>query len=141
MKKLIIIIGIILLALIAIYTVLSPENEETATGQNSNLNWHTDLNSALNEAKNSNKPVFIDFYTAWCPYCKQLDETTLSDPRVKTKLAKNYVIAKIDGDKYPDVASNYMIYGYPTLLFLNPNEQEIKRFEGYIDADALLNQL
>lgn len=141
MKKLIIIIGIILIALIALYAALSPENKETTTGQNKNINWHTDLNSALNEAKNSNKPVFIDFYTTWCPYCKQLDETTLSDPRVKAKLAKDYVVAKINADQYPDAASNYKIYGYPTLLFLNPNGQEIKRFEGYIDADTLLNQL
>ena len=63
------------------------------------------------------------------------------DSRVKIKLAKDYVVAKINADQYPDAASNYKIYGYPTLLFLNPDGQEIKRIDSYVDADTLLNQL
>ena len=141
MKKLIIIIGVILLALIAGFALLSPGSNETTTGQNIQLNWHTDLNSALNEAKSTNKPVFVDVYTTWCPYCKQLDENTLSNPGVQEKLAKNYVLAKIDAEKYPEIATNYGIYGYPTLLFLNSNGGEIKRIYGYVDAETLLNQL
>jgi thiol:disulfide interchange protein DsbD len=141
MQKTIILIPIILTAAIVGYAVLSSESDATTTIPNNQLNWHTDLNSALNEAKKTNKPIFIDFYTTWCTYCKQLDETTLSNPQVQEKLSKNYVVAKIDADKYPDVASNYKIYGYPALLFLDSNGGEIKRIEGYVDADTLLNQL
>jgi len=88
-----------------------------------------------------NRPVFIDFYTTWCSYCKQLDETTLSDPRVQEKLARSYITVKIDADKNSDLASKYGIYGYPTIIILNPDGQEIKRIEGYVDANTLLNQI
>lgn len=117
------------------------ENEETPAGQNLQLNWHTDLNAALEEAQKTNKPVFVDFYTNWCHYCKQLDETTFSDPQVQQKLADNYVLAKIDADKYPETATKYGIYGYPTLLFLNPDGHEKNRISGYVDAQTLINQL
>lgn len=141
MKKSFIIIGFIILAAIIAYAALSPQSENTSQNESTSLNWHDDLNSALDEAKKNNKPIFIDFYTTWCTYCKQLDETTLSDPLVQEKLSKNYVVAKIDADKYPDIASNYKIYGYPTLLVLDSNGGEIKRIEGYVDSNYLLNEL
>lgn len=141
MKKSIIAIGIIVLVTIVAFAALGSQNQNTPQNESTSLNWHTDLDSALVEAKQINKPIFIDFYTTWCAYCKQLDETTLSDPKVQEKLSKNYVVAKIDADKYPDIASNYKIYGYPTLLILDSNGVELKRIEGYVDSNTLLNQL
>lgn len=141
MKKPVLIIGFILLIAIVAYATLGSQSENTSQNDSNSQNWHTDLDSALDEAKKTNKPIFVDFYTTWCPYCKQLDEMTLSDPQVQEKLSENYVVAKIDASKYPDIASNYKIYGYPTLLFLDSNGQEIKRIEGYVDPNTLLNQL
>lgn len=141
MQKPIVIIGIILIAAVAAYVAFSQGSQNTAQTEPSSLNWHTDLNSALDEAKRTNKPVMVDFTATWCYYCKKLDETTLPNLGVQEKLSKNYVVAKIDVDKYSDAASQFKVYGYPTLVFLNPNGQEIKRQEGYIDADGLLNRL
>jgi thiol:disulfide interchange protein len=141
MQKSIIVIGIIALIAILAFAALGSQNQNTSQNESTSFKWHTDLDSALDEAKKTNKPIFVDFYTAWCYYCKQLDETTLSDQQVQEKLSKTYVVAKIDADKYPDIASEYKIYGYPTLLFLDSNGREIKRIEGYVDSNTLLNQL
>ena len=141
MQKSVIIIGIITVVAIAAYAILGSESQENVEPQNSGLNWHTDLNSALEEAKKTNKPIFIDFYAQWCSYCKKLDENTFSDLQVQEKLKSKYVLAKIDIDKYPNIASDYKVYGVPTIVFLNPNGTEIKRNEGYISPSELLNQL
>ncbi len=141
MQKPVIIIGIILIAIIAVFAVFSQGNHNTTQTEYTGIKWHTDVNSAIEEAKETNKPIIVDFSAKWCSYCKKLDETTFSDSRVQEKLSKNYVVVKIDVDENPDVASKYKIYGYPTLVFLNPNGQEIKRQEGYIDPDGLLNEL
>lgn len=141
MQKSVIIIGIIIIAAVAAFIVFGQGSQDTTQTEFSKLNWHTDLNSAFDEAKKTNKPVMVDFSVAWCSYCKELDETTLSDPRVQEKLSKDYVVVKIDADTHPDTASQFKVYGYPTLVFLNPNGEEIKRQEGYIDPDGLLNQL
>ena len=66
MQKSVIIIGIIIVVAIAAYAILGSGSQENVEPQNSELNWHTDLNSALEEAKKTNKPIFIDFYAQWC---------------------------------------------------------------------------
>ncbi|MCE7697480.1 MAG: thioredoxin family protein [Methanobacterium paludis] len=140
MKKLFLGLGIILVVVMMVLMVLNQSN--TASNQTHvDITWHTDLNSSLQEAKNTNKPVFIDFYENGCTYCKQLDEQTLSDSGVKEKLSQGYVMVKINTDQNPDLASQYKIYELPTLVILNSNGQEIKRQEGYLTVDQLLNWL
>lgn len=141
MQKSLIIVGIIVLVAIAAYAVLGSQSQQNVEIQSSDINWYTDLNQALGEAQESNKPLFIDFYTVWCSSCQQIDKNTLSDPQVKEKLSRDYIPVKIDIDKNPQLASNYKIYGIPTLVILNPDGSEIKRHEGYIDPQELLNQL
>ncbi|WP_414468241.1 thioredoxin family protein [Methanobacterium sp. ACI-7] len=141
MQKSLIIVGIIVLAAIVAYAVLGSQSQQNVEIQSSDINWYTDLNQALGEAQKSSKPLFIDFYTVWCSSCQQLDKNTLSDPQVKEKLSKDYIPVKIDIDKNPQLASQYKIYGIPTLVFLNPDGSEIKRYEGYIGPQELLNQL
>ncbi|MGB9937357.1 MAG: thioredoxin family protein [Methanobacterium sp.] len=141
MQKSIVIVGIIILAAIAFYAIFGSQSQKNTEIQNSDINWYTNLNPAFEEAKKSNKPIFIDFYATWCASCKQLDEYTLSNPKVKKKLNEDYVPVKIDIDKNSKLASDYRIYGIPTMVFLNPDGSEIKRQEGYVGPQELLNQL
>lgn len=138
MNKIFFGLGIILVATLVVLIVFGPSN--WANNQsNVDINWHTDLNSALQDAKNTNKSIFIDFYGEGCSYCKELSENTLSDSSVEKKLNQDYVAVKINTGQNPDLSSQYKIYELPTLVILNSNGQEIKRQEGYLSADQLLN--
>lgn len=140
MNKFFLGLGIIIVVTAAVLIVFGQPS--TSNNQSSaDTTWHTDLNSALQDAKNSDKPVFIDFYADWCSYCKELNESTLSDPNVKKKLSKDYITVDINTDQNPDLASQYKIYNLPTVVVLNSNGQEIKRQEQYMSADELLNWL
>lgn len=141
MQKSAVIIGIIIVLAIAAYAASASKSQKNVETQNSNLNWYTDLNSAFEESKKTNKTVFVYFYTAWCSACRVFDENTLSDPEVRYKLSKNYISVKIDIDKNPQLASDYKIYSIPTLIFLNQDGSEIKRYGGYIDSKNFLSQL
>ena len=138
MQKPVIIIGIIFLVAIAAYTIFAIQDQNNVQ---TSLNWHTDLNSAFEESKKTNAPIFIDFYAPWCSYCKKLDENTFSNPKVQANLNYNYIVVKIDIDKYPDIASKYKVYGVPTMVFLYSNGTEFKRKEGYIGPDEFFNLL
>jgi len=141
MQKAAIIIGIIIVAAIVTYTVLGSQSQENVETMGSNIKWHTDLNAALEEAKETNKTVFVHFYTTWCRACREFDENTLSDPEVQGRLSKNYISVKIDIGKNPQLASDYKIYSVPSLVFLNSDGSEIKRHVGYMDLKDLLSQL
>lgn len=141
MQKSVIIIGIIIVVAIATYVILGVQSQENVETQSSNIKWHTDLNAALEEAKETNKTVFVYFYTTWCGACRAFDENTLSDPEVQDRLSKNYISVKIDISKNPQLASDYKIYSVPSLVFLNSDGSEIKRHGGYMDLKDLLSQL
>jgi thioredoxin len=145
MKKMLLVLGIVVICIIATYTIsnidkiFKPQNK--TQDQQINLQWNTDLNSALKIAKKSNKLVFVDFYADWCGYCKQLDEDTFTDPNVQERFSQGYIIVKVNTDKNPDLASQYKVFGLPTLVIIDSNGNEIKRQEGFVDPDELLNML
>ena len=48
---------------------------------------------ALDERK-----VFIDVYTDWCGWCKKMDASTFTDPKIVSYLTENYHCVKLDGE-------------------------------------------
>jgi len=141
------ILGIFLLVLIVFVAVMSQTIRDKSVIASSNVSsssefkWNTDLSATLQDAKKINKSVFVDFYADWCPYCRELDENTFSDPQIQQKLVQNYLLVKINVDQNPASSSQYKVYSLPTLLVLNPDGQEMRRIEGYQGPDQLLSQI
>jgi len=104
------------------------------------LSWEKNLDAGLERAKSEERAIMIDFYTDWCGWCKKLDQDTYSNSRVQ-ELARGFVCLKVNGDKFPNFVSKYLIEGYPTIVFLNPAGQEITRIVGYTDASGLLAKM
>ena len=142
MDKYFIWISVILVALLMVGVVVSGLNvKKTETNTSSPLQWGTDLNQAMQEAKATNKSIFVDFYADWCAYCKEMDEVTYENPQVKEKLTKNYVLLKVDVDKNPDISSKYKAYSLPTMIIMDSNGNEIKRIIGYQTPEQLISQI
>ncbi len=146
LKKILLILVVVVVGVGIIYTIScfqGQNNSKQLQNQKDqiNLQWNNDINSALEEAQKSNKLVFIDFYTDWCGYCKELNKETFTDQNVKEKFTQKYVLVKINGDIYPDLTSKYKVYGYPTLVILDANGNEIKRQVGFVSATELINIL
>jgi len=79
----------------------------------------------------SEKSVFVDFYTPWCGHCKKL--APIWEELGATTRGDNVIIAKMDlqANSAPD---DLNIKGYPTLILFNKKEQIL--YEGARDLDA-----
>ena len=145
LNRMLLVFGIVVICIITIFAISNinkiskPQNQ--TQDQQIRLQWSTDLNSAFKLAEKSNKLVFVDFYANWCGYCKQLDEDTFTDPNVQARLTQGYVLVKVNTDKNPDLASQYKVYGLPTLVVMDAYGNEIKRQEGFVEPEELLNML
>jgi len=134
------IVVIIISLLVLVLSIHTLTSKETETNTNS-VQWGNDLNQAMEEAKKSNKTIFIDFYADWCSYCGEMDEETFTDPQVVGKLTQNYVLLKVDMDENPDLSSKYKAYSLPTMVIVDSSGNEIKRIIGYQTPEQILSQI
>src|SRR5262249_51123525 len=109
--------------------------------------WLTDLAAAKAQAAKEGKTVLIDFTGSdWCPWCIKLKQEILSQTEFEDYASRNLVLVEIDFPRRKpqpeavkkassDLANRYRIQGYPTLVFLNPQGNEVRR-SGYQPGGA-----
>jgi len=93
------------------------------------IDWQSDYAAALEQARQQDKYIMIDFFAEWCHWCKVLDEKVYSDAAVQ-EAAGNFVCVKIDADKNRSLMVSYSVRGLPTIVFLNSRGEEVQRIVG-----------
>lgn len=99
-----------------------------------------DWNDALHKAKTQNKLVFLDIYATWCGPCKLLKQYTFTNTSVGNFFNNNFINVSVDGEKGigPQLAQQYSIEGYPTLIVTDATGKPVLVTAGYLPADDLL---
>lgn len=73
----------------------------------------------------------VEFYAKWCGFCQKqtpiLEELT------------DIIIGTVDIDESPELASKYLISGYPTFILFK-NGEEAARFSGLHSKYDLINR-
>ena len=83
-----------------------------------------DLDSELNQARQMNKWVMLDFYADWCISCKEMEYYTFSDPTVRAALADMILLqADVTENSAADQAllKRFNLIGPPATLFFGPD--------------------
>lgn len=99
--------------------------------------WRRDLDAAKQEAKQSGKPILVDFFATWCGPCKKMDSQTWNDAEVSKQLDA-WIPVKIDVDQHQELAASYKVKGVPTLVFLGPDGRLLSTFVGFAGPDEVL---
>jgi thiol:disulfide interchange protein len=80
--------------------------------------------AALAEARESDRPVFIDFWASWCKNCKAMEKTTFKDEMVKARMEKYTFIKLVAEDptnpETQAVMDYFGVQGLPTFVVLQP---------------------
>jgi thiol:disulfide interchange protein len=105
------------------------------------LNWLGSIEEGKELAKKENKPLMIDTSAEWCVACQELEEYTFSDPEV-AKVLEDYVLVKLDFTKKNEATDKKRkelnVLGMPTVIFMDAEGNEQKRFSGFYPKDKFL---
>ena len=82
-------------------------------------------------------PVFVDFWAPWCGPCRSVAPEI---ERLGQLAAGQAVIAKVDTESLPTVASRFQIQSIPTFVVFRDG-QEVARTSGAMPASRLLEWL
>ena len=106
------------------------------------LNWYKgSLEDAF--ALSGDKIIMIDFYTDWCAPCKLLDSDTFTNEEVIQYVDNNFIPIKINAESEYGIPlyEKFKGTGYPMIIFLDKEKNEIDRFYGFYPPNDFILKL
>ncbi|MEK6624175.1 MAG: thioredoxin family protein, partial [Bdellovibrionota bacterium] len=101
------------------------------------IDWYKHgAGSAFEHARKSSQPLFLYWGAVWCPPCNQIKKTIFSSPQFQ-QAVKSFIPVYLDGDA-PDAqkwGAKLKTSGYPTMLIMNGDMQEIMRLPTGVTVD------
>jgi thioredoxin-related protein len=105
------------------------------------------------------KKIFIDVYTNWCGWCKRMDATTFSDPRIARYMNEHYYNVKLDAETSKEIILSGQKFvnpnpegrrsthqlaatllggqmSYPSYVFLDEKTEKLTVVKGYMQVDG-----
>jgi thiol-disulfide isomerase/thioredoxin len=98
--------------------------------------WYTALEEASVEARNSDKPMLLDFWADWCAACKVMNAEVYTDAFLNDA-SRRLLLVRIDFDKKQAIARKYNVKSLPTIVFTDSYGGELFRHPGYLGAKAM----
>ncbi|MBM9548748.1 thioredoxin family protein [Leptospira sp. 201903074] len=131
-----------------------PNQMESDIGTNSesvevhgNLEWYRSKAEVYRIAKETGKPIFIDFYADWCTNCKEFQKLTLTHKEWNETFKNKAILWKVyDTDPIFEEFANDPNYpelkiGLPFFLILNPEGKMIYKSNDYLDTKGMIEAI
>lgn len=127
---------------------------------------HFTLSEADSLQAVNQKPIVVFMHTNWCKYCEAMENSTLKNKELAELLNREYLFVKFDAESQEEIvfkgrAFQFMPTGnktgvhalaqqlgavegkltYPAIVILNPENEIIFQYQGYISAGELVEVL
>lgn len=105
-----------------------------ATLFGSELEFTSDYNAALKQAKAENKDIYMLVTSESCKWCRKFENKTLVNIPLVKKIEKEYVILHVTRD-FDYIPAKFKVKRVPKHFFLTQNAEEIYSFLGYWNVE------
>jgi thioredoxin 1 len=89
------------------------------------------------EVLHSKTPVLVDFWAAWCGYCRKIEPSVAS---IAGEYSGRLKVAKLDVDRNRTIATRYHVAGLPTLLLFKQG-RVVAAIRGYARKSEMVEML
>ena len=130
---------------------------------NAQVEWLT-WEEAIARNQQQPKKIMVDIYTEWCGWCKKMDKTVFTDPVISQYIADNFYAVKLDAEQRESLVYSGHTFSfdadagrrgshelaitllegrmsYPSIVYLDENENRITISPGFKPADKFINEL
>jgi YHS domain-containing protein/thioredoxin-related protein len=135
--------GSLALLLVATAAGLSAASEAPGTEDvdSSRLAWRNSYKQAAEEARHRRRPIILKITATWCGPCRQMNQLTFTDERVRRRLRRDFVLLALDADEHPELVSGFKVESYPTTLVVSHDLKIVKRMSGFKSPGDLVSVL
>lgn len=111
----------------------------------STIKTPTELQNALDSAKQNGQWVLLDYYADWCVSCRVMEKEVFGTAHVMDALNEVRLLrldVTTDNADSRELLSRYKVPGPPSFLWIGPDAEERRsqRITGQVDAEAFLQR-
>ncbi len=107
------------------------------------ISWRDDYGGALEEARATNRLVWIQFTGPWCPNCVRMERDSFPDADIIGHTQRSFVPLKLRSDVHEQLALAFNLSGLPATVLVAPTREIVAVRQGYLgpeELDQLLSQ-
>jgi thioredoxin-related protein len=105
--------------------------------------WSTDYQASIAQAASAKKPILLEFTGSdWCPPCMKQNKDVFEQAAFEDYAKDKLVLVKLDfprrkeqaqeiKERNQQLAAQYEVQGFPTIILLSPDGKELAREVGY----------
>jgi YHS domain-containing protein len=101
------------------------------------ISWRTDYAQALEEARNRDQLLWIQFTGPWCPNCTRMEQDSFPHPAICEHARRSFVPVRLRADFNEELALGFGLSGLPATVIVAPTREVVAVHQGYLGPDEL----
>lgn len=99
------------------------------------------FDDAIQKGQKENKQVMLFVYSTYCPWCKKMERTTLSDDEVIKFVNDKFIFVALNQDQ-DYIPEKFRPYGVPTTYVIDSkNVEKLYTMKGFKQKSSFLDRI